>query len=276
MEPLIVRGTWNASYQAAIAASAHSALRLSSSAGWKDNNIEFLRGLTDIRSLEIYNWNVTDITPIQGLTNLEKLSLDCVYRQPVDFSVFAKLKSLFMRWRPRSESIFRITSLNELNLTNYPFETLAPLHELANLETLKLTSRQLRSLKGIERLSKLMHLDLFQCSRLEGLNGIESAFNLTNVELETCKKLGSIESLGRLRGLRRLVITNCGKIDTLQPLASNGDLEELFFIEDTNVQDGNLRIFEQIPKLKQMWFANRPHYSHTREEIKAKLTKRRG
>jgi Leucine-rich repeat (LRR) protein len=275
MEPLIVRGSWNASYQAAIATSRHTELRLSSSAGWKGNSIEFLHGLTNIRSLEIYSWDVTDITPIQGLTNLEKLAIDCDYRQPVDFSVFARLKSLFLRWRSRSESIFRVTSLNELNLMNYPFESLAPLHDLANLETLKLTSKQLRSLKGVERLSRLEHLDLFQCNRLEGLSGIGGAPNLTNVELESCKKIGSIAPISHLARLQRLVVTSCGKIDSLLPLESNSDLEELFFIEDTHVQDGNMRIFERLSKLKKMWFANRPHYSHTREEIKGKLAKRR-
>jgi len=140
MDPLVVQGSWNATYQEAITSSKNPALRLSSSAGWKGNSLEFLQGLTNIRSLEVYNWDVTDITSIQGLTRLEELSIDCSYRRPIDFSVFSELKSLFLRWRPGSESIFRVSSLNTLNIVNYPFENLTPLHDLVNLVSLKLTS----------------------------------------------------------------------------------------------------------------------------------------
>jgi hypothetical protein len=110
-------------------------------------------------------------------------------------------------------------------------------------------------------------LDLAECSKLESLSGIEKCRQLRVVELENCKKINNVSYLGELINLRDIVLTDCGKVKSLRALANCQLLENLTFAGDTNVEDGKLTPLFDIPNLKQIWFADRRHYSHKRDQI---------
>jgi len=264
---MVLEGPWKAQYEDAVNKNNITGLRLSVSNGWRDTNIEFIHSLSTIRDLEIYNWDVTDISAIELLPQLVKVSLECNYRKSINFTKFTRLQYCFLRWRPKSDSIFSAPSLKALNIVNYPYEDLQPLQALHQLTELKLTSNKLRSLAGISSLKALLSIDLYRCAKLESLNDIQSASQLTTIELESCKKLGNLKPLSALTKLTKVSLNNCGKLQSLQPLKSCGELSELFFIEDTNIEDGDTGIFTDLPTLKTMWFANRKHYSHKREAV---------
>jgi len=268
---MVLQGSWKTEYTKIFSSKNITGLRLSESNGWNDTSISFISDLKTINDLEIYNWNITDISPVVSLPQLKHISLECNYRKPVDFSTFTELQSLFIRWRPKSDSIFSAPSLESLNIVNYPYEDLTHLQQLHQLTELKLTSNKLKQLMGIEQLTALSSLDLYRCTKLESLNGIQKTHTLTKLDIESCKKIGSLEPLNTLTELTRVLINNCGKVRSLTPLISSNKLSEIFFIEDTNIEDGNTGIFTQLPSLKTMWFADRKHYSHKREDVQKKL-----
>ncbi|MEQ5777136.1 hypothetical protein J4E05_16550 [Thalassospira sp. NFXS8] len=159
-----------------------------------------------------------------------------------------------------------------MNVVNYPGEDLNVLATLAGLKCLQLTSRRLVSLAGIDSLQGLITLDLAYCPKLGSLTGIERCQKLQMVELKNCKKVGDVSCLGELLNLRELFINDCGTIRSLQPLAKCRHLENLIFYGDTNIEDGDLATILEIPKLKKMWFADRSHYSHKRDQISAAIS----
>lgn len=264
---MVLEGPWKAQYEHAINKNNVTGLRLSASNGWRDTNIDFIHNLSAIHELEIYNWDVVDISPIESLPRLVKISLECNYRKSIDFTKFKGLQYCFLQWKPKSDSIFSSPSLKMLNIVNYPYEDLQPLQALHQLTELKLTSNKLKSLVGISSLKALLSIDLYRCTKLESLEDIQNAGQLTTLELESCKNLGNLNPLSALTKLARVSLNNCGKLQSLHPLKSCRKLSELFFIEDTNIVDGDTGIFTELPALKTMWFANRKHYSHNREAV---------
>lgn len=270
---LVLQGSWSDDLMEVIEAESISVLRLSYMAGWKEKDVSFLAKLQDsgLRGVEIYAWDVRDITPMRHLTNLEYIGLQCALTKAPDFSQFKQLTHLFLFWRPQAKSVFDCSGLRLLNIVNYPTEDLQDLKALAGLRHLQITSRKLASLAGIEALRTLKTLDLAECPKLESLSGLEKCRELQAVELQNCKKVRSVSTLGALEGLRKVVLTDCGTIESLRPLAKCRLLEDLFFIGDTNVEDGELTPLLEAPELKKMWFADRRHYSHTRDQVAAML-----
>ncbi len=264
---IVLEGAWKKKYEEVINKNNVVGLRLSASNGWHDTSINFIHNLSTIHELEIYNWDIVDVSAIELLPQLLKISLECNYRKSIDFTKFTQLQYCYLRWKPKSDSIFSATSLKALNIINYPHVDLQPLRALSHLAELKLTSNKLRSLVGTSNLEALHSIDLYRCTKLESLEDIQSADQLTTLEIESCKKLEDLKPLSSLTNLNKVTLNNCGKLLSLKPLKSCSELSELFFIEDTNIDDGDTGIFEDLPALKTMWFANRRHYTHKRETV---------
>jgi len=272
---MVPTGPWKKAYCKFIGSQNIFALRLSESAGWKSDDLSFVAELPQLRGIEIYSWRVKDIKPIQNLINIESIGLQCEFKEKVDFSVFNNLADCYLMWRPKCESLFSCKSLKTLNIDKYPYQDLFRLNLLTRLERLQIASRKLESVKGIDKLTELKTLDLFNCPKLSSLNGIENLSSFHTLELENCKKIDDLNAIGDHNQIERIVLNGCGNIKTLSPIESCKKLKELMFIEDTVIEDGDLTVFNGLPNLKKMWFANRKHYSHSREEIKDILEKMR-
>ncbi|MDT8956143.1 hypothetical protein, partial [Aeromonas caviae] len=54
-------------------------------------------------------------------------------------------------------------------------------------------------------------------------------------------------------------------LELFESLKMRGSLS--IFIGDTTIEDGELTSLLDIPTLKKMWFANKRHYTHTREQV---------
>lgn len=264
---LVLTGPWSDSFKSLIEKENISVLRLSQSAGWNDDDISFIKELPDIRGIEIYSWGVRDITPLEALTSLEYLGLQCEFTKAPDFSKFNKLKICKLLWRPKAKTVFSCDGLSLLNIVNYPSEDLKDIQKMSGLRRLQLTSRKLVSLSGIESLSSLSILDLAECSKLESLSGVDMCQQIEIVEIEGCKKVYDIALLCELKNLKDIVLTNCGKIKSLKSLTKCQLLESITFVGDTSIEDGELTSLLDIPTLKKMWFVDKRHYSHKREQV---------
>ena len=204
---------------------------------------------------------------LEALNNLEYLGLQCEFTKAPDFSKFNKLKICKLQWRPKAKTVFACDSLSLLNIVNYPSEDLKDIQKMSGLRRLQLTSRKLVSLSGIESLSSLSILDLSECSKLECLSGVDMCQQVEVVEIESCKKVYDVALLGELKNLKDIVLTDCGKVKSLKPLAKCQLLESITFVGDTSVEDGELTSLLNIPTLKKMWFVDKRHYSHKREQV---------
>lgn len=270
---LVLKGQWSDDFINVIREENISILRLSYSAGWKEKDISFLEKLqsSSLRGVEVYSWNVTDITPLKYLPKIEYLGIQCKFTNAPDFSIFRKLRICKLLWRPKAKSVFDCLDLKLLNIVNYPFEDLQTLKKITGLNRLQIKSKKLVSLLGIESLQSLTILDLADCPNLELIMSIEMCQELQLVALESCKKLNNISSIGELEKLKDFILIDCGKIKSLHSLAKCRLLESMTFSGDTNIEDGDLTPLLNLPILKRISFADRLHYTHNRDQIAALL-----
>ena len=236
-------------------------------------DLEFLRDLPALRGLEIHHLPLSEVRPIESQGKLRDLSLNAYFKTPVDFSLFTELKSLHLDWGPGAESIGALRQLQDLSINRYPGSDLALFHDLARLRILRLASApRLTSLLGIDALKSLEELrllDLRVLSDLDPIAGVSET--LRSLEFNTCRKIGRLDALRALRNLTKLHVPNCGVIESLAPVLGL-PLKTLLFYESTNIRDGDLGVLLKLPELTDTSFANRRHYSNTREDIQARLS----
>ncbi|EGR7969100.1 MULTISPECIES: hypothetical protein [Vibrio] len=186
---LILKDSWSDNVLEYMLSNEIRALRLTDSFGFKERDISFISQLTFLKSLEIYVWDATGLKSLEALTQLEVLGLQCKSQQKIDFTRFSDLKVFKATWSKGLSSMFSLDSIRNLNLVNYPNQNLKLLSGMKNLEQLYLTSRKLETLDGIECLSELKLLDLYNCPFLVSLVGTEKCHKLKNIEIEACNRV---------------------------------------------------------------------------------------
>lgn len=265
---MVLQGPWHDDFLDTIQTFKIVSLRLSQSMGWIPQDLRFVKRMPYLRGIEVYHHDIRDISPLSELIHLEHIGLDCHYCIAPDFTRFAKLTRCFTRWRPLSVSLLSTNTLQELNIVGYPYTDLTELNNLTLLRVLKLSSRTLASLVGIQYLSDLNTLDLFRCVALSSIDSLQSIQQkLRIVSFDSCKKLSQIDALEHLINLKSLSINNCAQIKSLYPLRNSKKIEEICFTDDTFVQDGDLTLLLKLPQLQFVTFKNRRHYTHTRQQI---------
>jgi hypothetical protein len=267
----VLEAPWHDSFEPLIIDNKIKYIRLSDFAGWKEDRLDFLTSIPSLHGVEIYSSKIKDLTPITKLLNLKQLALECPYKS-IDFSAFAKLEHLFLRWRPKSDSIFDLTNMLTLNMVNFPEANLNKLSKMLKLTSIKLTSQKLYSLHGIENLQELTSIDLFRCPKIETLKNIDLCKRLTSLDIESCKNILDFELIKNNKLLRRIALNNCGEIDSLKFLENLNNLEEIIFVDNTNIIDGDLSFLNSLLKLKNTRFADRIHYSVKRDFVNSQIT----
>jgi len=186
---LIVRSPWRDEYKALLEDMEIPALRLSQSMGFTDTDVSFIEELNCLRGLEIYSWDVKDVTPITRMNNLEVVGLQTTSRKKIDLSCLNKLRVALLTYHPGLASVFKVSTLEYLNLGPYPYQDLSQLNDLKHLKSIYLTSRKLTSLEGIEQLTELELLDLYNCPNLQSLKGVEECSRLSKIKVERCRHI---------------------------------------------------------------------------------------
>jgi len=188
---LILKGEWTDDVASYMQVNDIFALRLTDSFGFKSQDISFLSKLGFLRSLELYCWGAKGIKVIESLPQLEVLGLQCKSAQKIDLSTFSNLRIALVTWSKGLDSLLNISSLEKLNIQNYPHTDLNPISSMSALKQLYITSRKLESLSGIKQLNRLENLDLYNCPNLTSLAGTESCQYLNTVEIEACNRVSS-------------------------------------------------------------------------------------
>jgi Leucine-rich repeat (LRR) protein len=183
---LIPRSGWKACFKDILLSENISALRLSYSAGFRGDSVEFLTDLPFLTNLEIYSFDVRDISPIRHLAQLEVLGLEVKSVRGLE-SWSAPLRVALLRWCNDLSFVLDRGTIEYLNIVNYPYENLQPLANLTLLQRLSLTSRKLKTLDGIDKLPALTHLDLYACPSLLSVDDARAKGSIKHLEIEACR-----------------------------------------------------------------------------------------
>lgn len=250
-------------------------LELNIAKGWReDRGLCFLSELSFLKSLDILDLGIRDISPIHELGNLRRLGITTYCSTAIDFSKFPYLESCGLEWRPKSESLFDCITLKELFVNRYKGKNVDSFSRLVNLESLKILNAPVANLQGLRTLSKLRSLRIAGFRPLSSLEGIDTLASLENLLIQTCRKFSKIDEVAFLANLQFFNLDNCGDIVSLNPLRKLDNLNRLGFPVSTNILDGDMTLLLELKNLTYVSFRNRKHYTHTREELNAILSKR--
>ena len=263
----VPRGPWQPGYTDLVGKEHIPVVRLSAAMGWRGTDLHFLRELSNLRGVEIYAPEVRDASVIASLHGLQLVGLDCDLRTPIDFGELQELEVVKARWTGAIRSLLHSSGLKHLNLSNWPGDDLESLGSMSRLTKLQLTSRKLRSLRGIDALKSLEWLDLHACPKLTSLEGIRCCRSITHLEVTSCKAVHEISEIGELGALRELHLDDSGELESLEPVRGCQLLEKLSFFGTTRILDGKISALEDLPRLKTVRFAPRRHYDRTRDAI---------
>jgi hypothetical protein len=127
------------------------------------NDLSPLQVFVNLRTLDVFDALLTDISPLRDLILLKKLRISQV--PVVDFSAISFLPEL-----------------EELDVSNTGIEELTSLVDLKTLKILKISGTNLSSLKGIELLMNLEEVDIASTN----VRSLKPLFGLQNLTKLTC------------------------------------------------------------------------------------------
>lgn len=251
-------------------------LMLNYARGWTGNELDFLPALDFLEGVVVIHRTLKNDSAVQSLPRLRHLQLSTYCRNGIDFSQLPILEDCAFRWRKHTEYLLESTRLSRLYLDDYPGKDLQAFTALSALTSLTLSGGKLVTTDGVERLAGLGKLGLFYLRHLNSLAGLGRVSQLRVFEVEKCPAIGEISELATLHHCVRVRLDECGAIESLNPLKGDTELAQLFFVGSTNVLDGDLTALLELPRLVDVSFKNRRHYSHTREQLQEYLRHRTG
>ncbi|MDE0315032.1 MAG: cohesin domain-containing protein [Candidatus Poribacteria bacterium] len=221
-------------------------------------NLEGIQFATNLQHLSISYSSVTDLSPLSGLTKLERLSLREIARDRapngsilkhhnLDLSPLeglTKLKWLYIV-KTRIDDLSPLSKLNNLrgltlygcpNLRGSPdnISDISPLAALTNLGALNLSNNNISDISPLAALTNLGALYLFNnnISDISSLSAIPHNFFTLDLGQNN---ISDISPLANMQGLRKLLLDS-NNISDVTPLANLHRLEGLL-IQHNDISD---------------------------------------
>jgi hypothetical protein len=242
-------------------------IRLNEHIGWEDSDLSFLTKIPCLCGVDVFSENVTDVSPLFELKKIKTLSLFCKAKVSGDFSALRYLEKVGLLWRNAFKSIFNHGTLHTINIIEYPDENLGQWITNRALRRLRLESRKLNDLNGINHFPCLRNLHLFNCRKLKSIDALRLSASIQELRISRCPAILDWTSLSSLTELRVLEIADCQEIESISPILKCQRLERLQIAGDTKILDGDLSGLASLPKLQTVLLASRKHYSHRAEEL---------
>ena len=206
-----------------------------------DSDIQGLSEMTNLKKLNLDGNQLSDLTALAGVTQLQSLSLG-ENGAVTDLSPLSGMVELVNLTLPANAEISDLSplagmqQLRSLNMSSGLGESLSliedisPLSELSHLESLTLAVRSLNDLSSLSGLTNLRELRLFGAISISDLSPLSGMSNLEILELpsnEANAYLGTdLNALENLHHLKEIHF-NMDGLEDLAPLANLTELEEL-------------------------------------------------
>ncbi|WP_248558508.1 leucine-rich repeat domain-containing protein [Paraburkholderia terrae] len=202
--------------------------------GTQIKNIESLKGLTGLRSLNLSNTAVAKIDALKGLTGLRSLNLSNTAVLNIDpLKSLNGLQQLYLsntlvntRYANANiDALKSLTDLRTLDLSNTRVTNIDALKLLTGLKTLNLSRTDVANIDALKSLTGLQTLDLSSTNvgnidALKSLTGLQT-LNLSSNDLE------NIDALKSLTGLQTLNLSNTQPFSNVDLLKGITDLKTL-------------------------------------------------
>lgn len=257
-KPLLLRGRYTPRQRHAL--SRARAIELNYAWGWDEGDIGFLEEAREMRSLSILSHKLLDLSPLNNLAKLERLSIQCRTSSDVHIDRHTNLEYLALDCSPKFKGLFDCKSLKSLDLFYFSDKDAQRLGQLGSLRTLELAQCRLETVAGIERLVGLTGLALNRMPHLTDFGHISELASLQRLEMRWCPKLVDMSFISSLKNLTALRIADNREIESLAPVADCPNLKYLYLGGSTVVKDGKVGFLRDLPNLKDFAYANRRHY----------------
>lgn len=198
----------------------------------------YQQDLDNISNIDIYDFEIGDVSQLHLCRNLKKLSLvKCNINDLSGISTLSSLVSLNL-FENKIENIFPLSSLtllDTLNLRNNNIANILSISALVNLRSLILTSNYITDISPLRCSNNLIYLELGD----NNLSDISAIFDLKNLEQLFLyeNQLINIPSMKGLAALEVLDIEN-NEIKNLDFLGGLTNLKNLFAYSN-NINDIN-------------------------------------
>ncbi len=231
-------------------------------------SLEWLRN-TKIKDIEYHGNDVVDFSPLTLCTDLTEAHLDIVYsteadfsdfhpyflrrlylgnggtlREPVDISALGQCKMLLdlqMENIPITGklSLSQCKNLLNINISGVPFDSLSFMSLCYSLEALRLSDMNLRTLDGIQKMSKLKEIYLDNVNGLTDISALENCKELRYVEIRDNEglRITDYSVLGELPELDHLTIDAPSTLPNLDFMEGIKQNKSLVFICNSSVSD---------------------------------------
>lgn len=242
--------------------------------GFTGNDVNFLRETPGLKVLSLQE-EMDDISGLQGLRELEWL-LFSGSPQILDLSYFPNLSAFYATWSPKITNLCECRKLEELLLGKFrpSGRSFSELSCATSVKRLWIRTSPVKSLSGIEGMTNLNSLELSYFSKLESVEPLLALRGqLVELELDSCKKIKDWGTLGQMASLTKLQLSRLGSIPSLRFIETLRELEFISFV-DTNIEDGDLSVLLELPKLTYAGFFNKKNFSHKFEEVESILKSR--
>tara|TARA_B100001964_G_scaffold214295_1_gene251798 strand:- start:39 stop:2408 length:2370 start_codon:yes stop_codon:yes gene_type:complete len=194
------------------------------------------------------NSEITDISPLMGLTSLKRLKLNANEIYNIGFiSEMTQLHSLQMSGSKIRDldPLANLIQLKHLQIGGNRISDLRPLRKLINLESLSLSENRIIDLSPLSNLIHLRSLDLC-ANRISDISSLDKMTELR--ELNLCNnRVTDINPLINLIGLNEINLTN-NQITDLSPLVENQRLRGRIKIKNNPIS--KVSAFTHIPALQ--------------------------
>jgi Leucine-rich repeat (LRR) protein len=233
-----------------------------------------------LRPAELNLRQVSDLTPLQGLSMLKRLSIqrgatlpdlnglrdlprledlhveECPALREIGSSLSSlkKLGYLTFRACPSLQSLRGIHDLPALRKMTVcgQAETLKDLTGLPRLEELEISlCPALKNLEGLAGLPKLEKLRVSHCASLTNLDGLRGVHGLTGFDLGNCPGVVDFEGLRGLGKLQGLGLSECPALKDLEVISGLNELTALSQISCPNLE--NFEAIKKLPRLKKLF-----------------------
>jgi hypothetical protein len=262
---LNIRGKLTEEHVSQFEKGTYSGLILNEVHGFDVPSLSLLGKFSNLESLEVVFGRDQDLSFVENLKTLKRLSIGPLNAATLDFTKLPLLEQVFCHWHDGIKSVLRCKSLKVIGLVNYPGANFLEFQDLARVTHLRLLSPGIVDFPGIEAMSRLEHLWIQRAQRLRHLDGIEYLNHLRILSLESCMKVENIEPLATMDQLEMLDLDSCGNLPSIRPIKNLHRLDSIWLIERTNIVDGDISYLDELPNLIKVYFPNRKHYNRKRE-----------
>ena len=185
-------------------------------------NTPIFRGhLADLTRLDARNANISDLTGLEGATNLRILDLGAEYVEAENRSInsnsvsdfspltgLTKLRSLYLQDSNISDisTVVRLTSLTRLYLWNNNISDISAVSGLTNLRELNVDNNSVSDISAVAGLTNLTSLSFGSNS----ISDISAVSGLTNLREAECLDNNSVSDISAVAGLTNLTSLSFG------------------------------------------------------------------